>query len=86
MGLKPGTSTRLAAGARLGPYEIVTLIGSGRMGEVYSARDTRLDRLVAVKTLGTGAVRVLSEASLGRFDASWNSDGVIVFSPALGTL
>src|SRR5579864_5628856 len=36
-------------GERLGPYEIVALIGAGGMGEVYKARDTRLDRIVAVK-------------------------------------
>jgi Tol biopolymer transport system component len=41
----------LAAGARLGPYEIVSAIGAGGMGEVYRARDTRLDRDVAVKVL-----------------------------------
>jgi eukaryotic-like serine/threonine-protein kinase len=41
----------LQAGMRLGPYEIVSLIGSGGMGEVYRARDTRLDRSVAVKVL-----------------------------------
>ena len=41
----------LAAGARLGPYEIVAAIGSGGMGEVYRARDTRLDRFVAIKTI-----------------------------------
>jgi serine/threonine protein kinase len=41
----------LSAGARLGPYEIVSLIGVGGMGEVYTARDTRLDRTVAVKVL-----------------------------------
>ena len=41
----------LAPGARLGPYELVSLIGSGGMGEVYKARDTRLDRTVAVKIL-----------------------------------
>jgi eukaryotic-like serine/threonine-protein kinase len=41
----------LAAGARLGPYEIVGPIGSGGMGEVYRARDTRLSRDVAVKVL-----------------------------------
>jgi len=36
-------------GDRLGPYEILALIGAGGMGEVYKARDTRLDRIVAVK-------------------------------------
>ena len=41
----------LAPGARLGPYEIVSAIGAGGMGEVYRARDTRLDRSVAIKVL-----------------------------------
>src|SRR5713101_1080301 len=41
----------LAPGARLGPYEIVSLVGAGGMGEVYKARDTRLDRTVAIKIL-----------------------------------
>jgi Tol biopolymer transport system component len=41
----------LAAGTRLGPYEIVSAVGAGGMGEVYRARDTRLDRTVAVKIL-----------------------------------
>jgi Tol biopolymer transport system component len=41
----------VTAGSRLGPYEIVALIGAGGMGEVYKARDTRLDRSVAVKVL-----------------------------------
>jgi Tol biopolymer transport system component len=41
----------LASGTRLGAYEIVGLIGAGGMGEVYKARDGRLDRTVAVKTL-----------------------------------
>jgi eukaryotic-like serine/threonine-protein kinase len=41
----------LAAGVRLGPYEIVTLIGTGGMGELYRARDPRLGRDVAVKVL-----------------------------------
>src|SRR5882724_5355282 len=39
----------LSAGTRLGPHEILSLIGAGGMGEVYRARDTRLDRIVAIK-------------------------------------
>src|SRR6202051_2501053 len=45
MGVKTGT--------RFGPYEIFSAIGAGGMGEVYRARDTRLDRIVAIKVLPT---------------------------------
>jgi serine/threonine protein kinase len=55
----------LSAGTRLGPYEILALVGAGGMGEVYRAKDTRLDRIVAIKVLPAG----LSSApeSLERF-------------------
>jgi len=43
----------LAAGTQLGPYQIVTRIGSGAMGEVWRARDTRLHRDVAIKTMSS---------------------------------
>ncbi len=41
----------LTSGTKLGPYEIISPLGAGGMGEVYRASDTRLDRIVAIKVL-----------------------------------
>ena len=55
----------LSAGTRLGPYEIIAPLGAGGMGEVYRARDTRLDRTVAIKVLPEAFVR--DQERLARF-------------------
>jgi eukaryotic-like serine/threonine-protein kinase len=56
---------QLAPGHRLGPYEIVAPLGAGGMGEVYRARDTRLNRTVAIKILL--AQDVVDETQRSRF-------------------
>ena len=85
----------LTAGARLGPYAILSPLGAGGMGEVYRARDTRLDRDVAVKVLPE--TLVADPAALARFEREaksvasishpnilaihdFGSDGAIVFA------
>ena len=55
----------LEAGTRLGPYEILSPIGAGGMGEVYRAKDTRLDREVAIKVLPANMTK--SQIALVRF-------------------
>ncbi len=56
----------LAAGKRLGPYEVLSAVGAGGMGEVYRARDSRLERDVAVKVLPAGLVA--DAEALARFE------------------
>jgi serine/threonine protein kinase len=53
---------------RLGPYEILSAIGAGGMGEVYRAHDTRLDRIVAIK--------VLPDHLASRAEPCWRSHGI----------
>lgn len=62
----------LAPGTRLGPYDIATSIGAGGMGEVYRARDPRLQRDVAVKVL---PAHVAADSSrLHRFEQEARGD------------
>src|SRR5881275_3384544 len=46
----------ISSGTRLGPYEVVSSVGAGGMGEVYRARDTRLERTVALKALSSQVI------------------------------
>jgi serine/threonine protein kinase len=65
---------RLAEGARLGSYEILSALGAGGMGEVYRARDTQLDREVAIKVLPQTFVADTTAgnfSTMRRMDGSW---------------
>jgi serine/threonine protein kinase len=53
----------LSAGTRLGPYEVLSPLGAGGMGEVWKARDTRLNRIVAIKFSKTAKVYRLNLAT-----------------------
>jgi serine/threonine protein kinase len=64
----------LAPGTRLGPYEILSPLGAGGMGEVYRARDARLGRDVAVKVLP--AALTANEERLKRFEKEARLEGL----------
>ena len=67
----------LVAGTRLGPYEILSPLGAGGMGEVYQARDSRLDRDVAIKVLPES---LLSDVeALARFERALGNMGSTVW-------
>jgi serine/threonine protein kinase len=53
----------LAPGARVGPYEILSLLGQGGMGQVYKAKDLRLSREIALKVLRTPMVTCANTAT-----------------------
>jgi serine/threonine protein kinase len=59
-------ASTLSPGTRFGAYEIIERLGAGGMGEVYRARDTRLEREVAIKTLSLE--RCSEPESLARFE------------------
>jgi len=65
----------LAVGTRLGPYDIVGPLGAGGMGEVYKARDTRLDREVAIKILP--AAYATDAGRLQRFEQEARAAGIL---------
>src|SRR5450631_774745 len=65
----------LVPGTKLGPYEIVSPLGAGGMGEVYRARDTRLNRDVAIKILGELTAR--SPDGLQRFQQEAQATAIL---------
>jgi predicted ATPase/serine/threonine protein kinase len=70
-----GNSSRLSPGTRFGPYEILASLGAGGMGEVYRAKDTRLEREVAVKILSSALAS--NRERLSRFAQEARSASVL---------
>ena len=73
----PSIQMTLASGSRLGPLQILAPLGAGGMGEVYRARDTRIDRDVAVKVLPEGLAT--DATRLARFTPVWSKTGEIFY-------
>jgi Tol biopolymer transport system component len=69
------SASRFGVGTRVGPYEIVSLLGRGGMGEVYRARDVRLSRDVALKVLHTDVVA--DRARVRRFEQEARAAGLL---------
>ncbi len=63
----------LTPGTRLGPYEVTAQIGVGGMGEVYRARETKLDRDVAIKVLPEALAEKYSKTIQWAFVMMWTS-------------
>jgi len=72
----------LLSGVRLGPYEVVSPLGAGGMGEVYRARDTRLGREVALKVLPAEFAR--DAERLRRFEQEARAAGALNHPNILG--
>ena len=65
----------LPSGSRLGPYEILSPLGAGGMGEVYRARDPRLSREVAIKVLPISTLKFRVFAGAGPTGSDLSSSG-----------